>query len=324
MQAINKDIKETISLINQPFHESYYYSQYGTCFIYGSENQQGINDVINYKDKDVITVASSGDQYLGAVYYGAKNVDIYDINKLTRYISFLKIAAIKTLSFKDFQDFFMPLNIDYKIKKTFWNLKTLKRLLPHLPNEVGYFWENIMYEFNKKGYGNFVFPQSYCNKPEMIQTGMPFYINEEDYYKLQSLLRQRQYPTFKNCDVFDLAKAFNGKYDIVYLSNIIETIVASEVRSYPFSSFGTEDRIESELLEKAENKIYKMCRENGTIMLSYRANNTIDNSTDLLYNCVLFEPTEIPCKNINNPEAENIGKTDIVLTYKPTNNRPSK
>ncbi len=316
MQAINKDVKEALHLIDQPFTASYNYSPYGTCFVYGTENQQGINDVIKYDGKDVITVASSGDQYLGAVYYGAKTVDLYDINKLTRYISFLKIAAIKSLSFKDFQSFFMPMTENHRVKKTFWNLKTLKRLLPSLPSDVGYFWENIMYEFNKKGYGNFVYPNSYCHNPEMIQNGMPFYLEESEYYKLQTILRHRDYPEFKNCDVFDLAKAFPNKYDIVYLSNILETIVASEVQSYPFASFSTEDRIESELLEKAENTIYKVGRENGTIMLSYRANSTISDSTDLFYNCVLFEANEIPRKYKDNLSHDDKPSTDIVLTYK--------
>lgn len=324
MQAIKKDVKETINLINQPFRPTYNFSQYGTCFLYGTENQQGINDVINYNNKDVVTVASSGDQYLGAIYYGAKKVDLYDINKLTRYITFLKIAAIKTLSFKDFQSFYLPLTEKDKIQKSFWNLKTLRRLLPSLPSDVGYFWENIMYEFNKKGYGNFILPTSYMNKIEMIQNGMPFYSEEAEYYKLQSLLRKRNYPTFKNCDVFDLPKAFKTKYDIVYLSNILETITACEIQNYPFASFSTEDRIESELLEKTENSIYKVGRENGTIMLSYRANNTIANSTDLLYNCVLYDTTEIPSKNKDTSRDENLAKTDIVLTYKLPSKKYSK
>lgn len=316
MQTINKDIKEAIKLIDKQIQKPFSYSQYGTCFLYGTENQQGINDIINYNGKDVITVASSGDQYLGAVYYGAKKVDLYDINKLTMYISFLKIAAIKTLSFKDFQSFFIPMTIEHKMKKSFWNLKTLKRLLPFLPSDVGYFWENIMYEFNKKKFGDFVLPTSYYNNPEMIQNGMPFYAEEAEYYKLQTLLRKRNYPNFKNCDIFDIAKAFPTKYDIVYLSNIIETMVVTELQNYPFASFSTEDHIESKLLEKAENNIYQLGKKNGTIMLSYRPNSTIKDSTDLLYNCILFTPTEIPKKRKNNKEKESEVKTDIVLTYK--------
>ncbi len=318
MQVNNKDIKQAINLINQPYHVSYSYSPYNTCFLYSTENQQGINDIINYADKDVITVASSGDQYLGAIYYGANKVDLYDINKLTKYISFLKIAAIKTLSYKDFQSFFFPLTIDGKERKNFWNLKTLKRLLPSLPNDVGYFWENIMYEYNKKGYGNFIVPTSYCNHVPMIKTGMPFYAEEAEYYKLQALLRQRDYPLFNSCDVFDIASTFTSKYDIIYLSNILESMVASTMQSYPYSSFGLEDHIESELLERAENSIFKAGHKNSTVMLSYRSNDTIDNSTDLFYNCVLFDAHEIPCKNKEEKNDEHQFDTDIVLTYKLT------
>lgn len=316
MQAINKDVNEAINLIEKPFQESYAYSSYDTSFLFTTENQQGVNDVIHYGGKDVLTVASSGDQYLGAAYYGAKKIDLYDINKLTRYISFLKIAAIKTLSFKDFQGFFFPLDKENKPQKTFWNLKTLKRLLPVLPSDVGYFWENIMYVFNKKGFGSFILPTASYNRIETIQNGMPFYYEEAEYYKLQSILRKRDYPTFKNCDIFDLAKSFTSKYDIVYLSNIIETMVASEISNYPFASFSTEDLIESELLEEVEKNIYQLGKNNGTIMLSYRPNFTIEDSTDLLYNCVLFKPTEIPKKAINSSEPEDAIQTDIVLIYK--------
>lgn len=327
MQDVSKDVKRAIDLIKKPQSGTPYYSNYCTSFIFGTENQEGINSVIDYNNKDVLTVASSGDQYLGALYYGAKKIDLYDINRLTKYVSYLKIAAVKHLSYQGFKDFFIPMDEQGKVKKSFWNLKTLRRLLPEMPNEVGFFWEQIMYAVKKDNYGTFVNLNALCNKEEMIVNGMPFYANEADYYTLQAKLRKRRYPVFRSADIYQLSKAFNYKYDIVYLSNIIETIVAMEVRKYPFAGYGTEDRIEGEVISVLEPEIYKVLKKTGTVMLSYRANaylefvpGRIGNfSTDYLYNSLYFEPTEIPRKlSEDSDEDEYLAKKDIVLTYKPS------
>lgn len=322
MQEVNKDIENAIKLIKEPYSSHGIYSSYCTSFLFGTENQEGINSIIDYANKDVVTVASSGDQYLGAVYYGANVVDLYDINRLTRYISFLKIAAIKKLSYNEFIDFFLPIGNDGQLKKSFWNLRTLKRLLQLLPNDVGFFWEHIMYEFQKNGYGSFIIPTSYCNKPEMVINGMPFYAQEEEYYKLQDILRKREYPEFKEADILDLGSAFTSKYDIVYLSNIIENLVACEVRSYPFAGYGTEDRVEGEVLELVIPSIHKLVKPNGTVLMSYRPIADANQSTDYLYNCVCFDPYEIPKKHKDNAKDNDYrANTDLVLIYKPTKDR---
>lgn len=126
MKQIQVDIKNALDLIHGKVLEPYEFKKYSSPFLFANENQEGINEIVDYKDKDVCTIAASGDQYLGASYYGAKRVDIFDINRLTYFITCLKIAAVRILDYKEFIDFFMPMDEAGKIKDSFWNLATFK------------------------------------------------------------------------------------------------------------------------------------------------------------------------------------------------------
>ncbi len=57
---VMESIVHALELINSK-SDGVLSSDYSSCFLFGTENQEGINSVINYADKDVCTVASSGD-----------------------------------------------------------------------------------------------------------------------------------------------------------------------------------------------------------------------------------------------------------------------
>ena len=62
---------------------------------------------LNLKDKNVLTVGSSGDQALNAILHGAKDITIIDANIFTQYFIEYKIAVIKTYNFNDFDNLFI-------------------------------------------------------------------------------------------------------------------------------------------------------------------------------------------------------------------------
>lgn len=318
MERVSEDILETLKMINKPLSNEKIFGTYSTPFLFGTENQEGVNEVIQYKDKNVLTVASSGDQYLGAVYYGAKQVDLYDVNRLTYYITCLKVAAIKTLFYEEFLDFFVPLE-NGCVRSKFWNLKLFKKLLYALPPSVAQFWEVIMYEAKKNNYGSLVVLRMSVNDLEVMQKGMPFYGNENEYYNLQQLLQKRDYPQFYEADLNVLSDVLVGEYDLLYLSNIIECMVVDILNQMPFASSSTENWVESDVIRNIGPHMFKLLKEDGTVLVDYRANKSIVDSNDLLFNNDYFEATEIPCKLAPDKSSKyNPTDTDLVLTYKPS------
>lgn len=320
MESVERDIAGAHALAHKQIKGAYDFEKYSAVFLFGTENQEGINDVLNYKDKTVLAPASSGDQYFGSVYYGAKHVDIFDVNRMTKYVTYLKIAAVRELSYKEFIDFFVPLDKYGLIKYSFWSLETLKRLLCVLPGDVAYFWDKVMFELKRCGYEDLIVPDFHPNEYSNLTTGMPFYASEEDYYKLQSILRGREYPIFIESDVLALKDKLSSKYDIVYLSNIIECMVNIKLRHVIYSYYGEEDMTEQMVTRDLLTATLPLLKKNGTMLVSYRPNVHAKYADDWLYINRFFNVTEVPSKFPPSGEGRKVDNTDLVLTYRPKKN----
>ncbi len=320
MKLVNEDISESINLIKTTDDDFLGSVKYESPFLFSTESQEAVSTVLDYNNKDVLTVAASGDQYLGAMYYGAKKVDLFDINRFSYYIAYLKIAAVRSLSYQEFMKFFVPYS-NNKLNKKFFDLRTLKKLLPLLPSDVGLFWDKVMYEVRKRGYGNFLVLDFCTNHLEVIKRGMPFYSNEEEYCRLQSILRKNGNPKFSEVDLLKLSDVIVDKYDVVYLSNIIEVLVMEEIMSYPWmmQSYGLEDRVEIEKLEVIGEHLFKVLKDDAIALMDYRTNAGLESSSDLLFNNDFFVATnvlnKIPSYLSNKQRPEEV---DCVLTYKPS------
>ena len=72
------------------------------CWLYPftNENIGAYFSKLDFKDKSVLTVTSSGDHIINSILMGAKEVDAFDVNPLAKHYSELKIAAIKSLTFE--------------------------------------------------------------------------------------------------------------------------------------------------------------------------------------------------------------------------------
>lgn len=319
MDTVKEDIKVLEDFTTKKAGNEVQFSKYCSSFLFTTENQEGINSIIDYKDKSVITVAASADQYVSAIYYGAKSCDMFDINKFTFYISCLKIAAIKGLSYEEFMKFMIPMSGDMR-NIHFWDLRMFKKIMGYMPNDAAYFWENAIYLFRKNGYGNFICPGHKHSKKENVLRGMPFYANEEEFYKLKSMLSKKEFPKFYFRDVCNLSELVKDEYDIVYLSNIIECMVCEEVSSYAPFYHVNEDSVELDKITMVSREVMKMLKSDGTLLMSYRPNTNLDYSRDLLYNNDYFEAKTVPCKILPTGN-ESYGRdldTDIVLTYRPS------
>ena len=55
-----------------------------------TENIAGYIDKFNLKGKSLLTVGSSADQVINAIYKGSKDITLYDVNIFAKYYYYLK------------------------------------------------------------------------------------------------------------------------------------------------------------------------------------------------------------------------------------------
>ena len=96
MTEIEEDILGTKELIDSI--EYHHFSKYDKIYYSTNESLDKILKDIDIKDKKVLSVQASGDQPLYFSYKGAKQVDTFDINKLTFYNYILRIWFIRYLN----------------------------------------------------------------------------------------------------------------------------------------------------------------------------------------------------------------------------------
>ena len=214
--TVDEIIKGVLDNFNYPKH---YYHTFSKIFNITNENLTWKYKIIDFFDKDVLLPAASGAQYLAAIYYDAKNVRLYDINILTKHMTYLTIIAFKNLDHKTFKSFIYDGPTNHSLK--FLNLDILKELRSELPEDTYEIWHNILkrisiYHINK------IIHVEEKNRRKDLERNLPFY-NEDDFINLQVKLRNKPLPEFTLTDIKDIPNLGFRNLDIIDLSNIIES-----------------------------------------------------------------------------------------------------
>ena len=187
------------------------FQEYDKIYPFTSESLSSY--ITDAKDKNVLSVASSGDHMLELYYRNANEVDIFDINKLTKYYVDLKYNAIKYLEYDEFFSLFNNKNNNN-------SKELLDKLKPYL---------------NKDAYDAFVYIIKYfSNSNGIIGTNLFFFNNKDiksyygnrcsyfdsnKYYELKNKIIDKSYK-YINSDIYNLINKLNKEYDLIYLSNI--------------------------------------------------------------------------------------------------------
>ena len=137
-KIINGKVKEKIKI----FHNN------SSVYKFTNENISSYYDLLNLKDKNILTVCSSGDHVLEAILKDVKKVDCFDISIFTKYFMNLKLASVLTL---DYIEFF-----NYLLNKT--NIRIfayeiyikIRPVLKQIDFDSLIFWDNLY--SNKRGF----------------------------------------------------------------------------------------------------------------------------------------------------------------------------
>lgn len=195
-------------------------------YVYFDTNER-VDEYFKYfdlKDKDVLTVASSGDHALQALSEGAKSVTMFDINKLTGYFAYLKIASIMALDYEEFINYFSFNGVRPNDNKYFLCVDLYKKVREYLPGYVVKFWDELYSCINApiKMKKLFYFCENYENNS---------YLREINFYKLKKEIFNKQI-SFIHSSLFNLPKKLEQKYDVMFFSNIYDWLNGVSPKEY--------------------------------------------------------------------------------------------
>lgn len=177
------------------------------------------------RNSDVLTVLASGDHAFNLITDGVKNIDTFDINKLSEYVAFgLKKAMILKYNYLEYLVIYQKLmNYDIKLEEL---SDIIMSLTPYMDQEYRYFWRKLVdynYRLQKRKMPSLNLIYLICTGVNSATTHINNnkYLTDEYYY--EELRRNLQHAnlTFKDVDAINLASEFYGKqYDAIFLSNI--------------------------------------------------------------------------------------------------------
>lgn len=194
------------------------FDKYSHAYLFTTENINGYFDNINMQDKDILTVVGSGDHILNAILKGAKKIDAFDISVYAIMLYYLKEAAIKTLEYEEFIEYFIKEN-------NLNNYQIYQKLRSKLRPEALIFWDFVYQNIDAtKIFDSLLFRirmdstdvETTLNK----KTKLSRYLERNNYYKLKKLIELCEVNCYcRDCkDLDEIMKT----YDYMFFSNIIQ------------------------------------------------------------------------------------------------------
>ena len=182
---------------------------------------ENISQYINFfdlVDRSLFTVGSSGDQTINAISKGANKVTLVDLNPLTKYYYFLKVAAILELNLDEILDFikynkFTDTESAGLFSKTYF--ERVKGALRLIDSDSYNFWNDLFSMVSNIDIKNRLFHPD--NRKEVIIECNPYLQNEENY-KLARERIERVQPIILTENVVDYSG--KEKSDNIWLSNV--------------------------------------------------------------------------------------------------------
>ena len=216
---MNNTIEKVDKILNKQRRLSIDFGEFSKIYMMTTENIKGFLENFSLQDKEILTVAGSGDQMLNAYLMGAKNVTCFDINPLAFYQVKLKKAAVTTLNHNEylmycFSEFSSCL--DYSL---------FDKISKNLDQETLSFYDYLYSNYDETDIYNKIYYQlnPRCNSLKNIQN-MNSYLTSENYKKLSYILKDKEV-TFIKSDITNLKDNLGDKrYDMMLLSNISDKI----------------------------------------------------------------------------------------------------
>lgn len=243
-----------LNTINNILQKDKSFSKYSKPYLFTTENIKGYYQLLDFNNKDILTVCSSGDHILNAILCGAIRVDSFDINYFQKLVFDLKRVAIRYFNnVNDFKDFFLSDNHflnkeDYNKMRDYFDIDNLSQ------KESKDYWDKVINELSNLYCVDRIFK---CYSNDKFYTRKNMYLDCEQYTKLRKKINNVE-TNFINCNIIQLKDKFDYQYDLILLSNIADYL---------------ENIFDSNHLEKYHNlivdEISKLLKQDGQIVSAY-------------------------------------------------------
>ena len=206
------------------------FNNFSPIYSFTTENIAGYFKYLDFTNKNILTVAASGDHIINAFYKGAKEVYGFDINYLALIFTELKLVALQNLNYKEFLEFFMINDkndveknrnvLDYKVY--------INKLRKGLSKSVAENWDMVYENFNNNGYelrNSYIFNNKYDNNNIKLESNLylkselDYNIAKENINKKEIILINSNYKDLNRHNLPNLANC-----DIILMSNISDYI----------------------------------------------------------------------------------------------------
>lgn len=202
---------------------------YNDFYIYGNnffeiypfttENITGYINNFELNNKSLLTVGSSGDQILNAIYNGCKDISLVDINEYTKYYYYLKVASILSLNLNEFLNF-LSINGNYFNQES---LEKTKSVLRTLDCESYLFWNELFKKYDKRT----IRERLFSNDEDKNVSKYNLYLKDDKSYSNIKAKVTNVTPNFINSDIYEYNP--NKNYDNIWLSNICTYVSIDKV-----------------------------------------------------------------------------------------------
>lgn len=194
-------------------------SEFSRLYTFTTENISGYIKHFDFQNKNLLTVGSSGDQVLNGYFAGARDITLFDINPYAKYYTFLKIAAIATLTYQEFKVFFFKhgnklfYNRHMFTKVLFDKIKPELRILDY---ESFLFFDEIFQNYDSETIRSRLFEDDESRNKVII--GFNNYLHSEEAYNQMKAIIKSITLKFIHGDIY--TDEIPGKYDNIFLSNL--------------------------------------------------------------------------------------------------------
>lgn len=199
-------------------------------YSFTTENISGYFEYLDFTNKNVLTVAASGDHIINAIYKGAKEVYAFDINYLALIFTHLKLVALEQLEYEEFLQFFMINEKDDISKnKDALNYEIyVNKLRKFLPENIAKNWDILYKTFKNNGYNlrnSYIFNNKYDNNCVKVSSNL-YLKTKFDYDKVRKRIKRKEIilinSNYKDLNYYNLPNF--KKYGIIIMSNISDYI----------------------------------------------------------------------------------------------------
>ena len=183
------------------------------------------------KDKErILSVIGSGDQIINSILLGSTDIEGYDISRFPKYYLKLKLAALKSLSKKEYLNFFMG-----DIHNEIFNEDTYSKIVSNLDEESNAFWDSLFDYFDPVEINeSLLFRTEITNKKITIDNNP--YLQDDNYEIVKSKINGINIK-FHMGSIFNIINSDMKGFDLVNLSNIINYIKLYDMDYKDYQTF---------------------------------------------------------------------------------------